>query len=191
MIALAMGILGFVSPFLPNIIKLFERGQENRHEIAMLGARLQYETKMADLKMAQIEATADIEEAKVIYTAAGGANSYGVKMIDAMDGKGWGMIWTLPLIYLFSFLDFLIGGVRPVIAYTAFGFYCLTKWSLYLSLEKNYFGPDGASNAQDTGLLVGQIWTDQDFAILTLVLAHYFGQRAAKYAFGWTSGGRR
>ncbi len=190
MIALLMGVLGFVSPFLPNIMKLFERGQENRHEIAMLGARLQYETKMAELKMAQIEATADIEEAKVIYTAAGGANSYGVKMIDAMEAKGWGMVWMMPLIYLFSALDFLIGGVRPVIAYTAFGFYCLTKWSLYLSLERNYFGADGAVTAQDTSILVGQIWTEQDFAILTLVLAHYFGQRAAKYAFGWKSGGR-
>jgi hypothetical protein len=33
--------------------------------------------------------------------------------------------------------------------------------------------------------LVTKIWSEDDMAVLTLVLSYWFSNRVAKYAFGW------
>ena len=64
--------------------------------------------------------------------------------------------------------------MRPVVTYAAFGFYMVYKWTLFQSL----------SVAQGKEAAILATWSEQDWAVLLLVLGYYFGQRTMKAVFG-------
>ena len=57
----------------------------------------------------------------------------------------------------------------------AFGFYMAVKWAELTIARVN-------SSALSAALL--QVWSQEDRAIVILVLSYWFGQRSAKAAFG-------
>jgi len=124
-------------------------------------------------KMEEISASADIEESKGVHQPV---HSFGVQLLDA--AKGYNMSpWVLtPAFYLFTLLDFISSLVRPAITYAAFAFYSIVKWAQLQTALKA--APDQWQQA------VLAVWTSSDMSIVILVLSYWFGQRAAKAAFG-------
>lgn len=174
MLAILTGLLGFAGPFLPELLKFFTRKQDNAHELALLEMRLKAGAQEHLWKMEEITATADIAEAKELHKPQ---VSFGVQILDKAHDSGMNAWLVAPIFYLFSFLDFINGMVRPTVAYCSFGFYIAYKWAMYETLTSDRFGNTAAS-------ALTQLWGEQDWAVLTLILSYFFGARVAKMAFG-------
>ena len=165
---------GVIGPLLPELLKFFRQKQDNAHELAMLEIRLRHAQYEHLWRMEEINAKADIEESKVLHS---GQNSFGVQLLDASQkwaDSEWGKWLVTPTFYMFSFLDFLNGMVRPVIAYAAFGFYMAYKVAMY----------DMALRSSDHVAAILQTWGENDWAVLMTVIGFFFGQRMVKAAFG-------
>ena len=172
MLGILSAVLGFASPFLPEVMKYFQRKQDNQHELEMMSLQAQLQEKQLAWKMEEIVTQGDIAEAVELHKPV---TSFGVQMLDAAKGgslSGWALY---PAFYLFSFLDFVSGMVRPVVTYAAFAFYVSYKWA-QLSIVR--------AATTDVMQAVLQVWSEDDRAIVILILSYWFGQRAAKAAFG-------
>lgn len=172
MIEIFSAVLGFAAPFLPEILKYFNRKQDNAHELAMMNLQAQLAEKQHAWKMEEIITTADAAETIELHKPM---SSFGVQLLDAAKGQGLSGWALYPAFYLFCLLDFLAGMVRPAITYAAFAFYVSVKWAELLIAKT-------ASSGLSVALL--QVWTTEDRAIVILVLSYWFGNRSAKAAFG-------
>ena len=175
MLAIAAAVLGLFGPFLPELLKWFNRREDNKQELRLLEMRFKYAAAEHEWRMGEIEAKADIAEAREIHKPQ---PSYGVQLVDAMDGKGWPAWVVAPLLYLFALLDFITGLVRPAITYGIVGFYLAYKWARF-ELMKYAAGDDMTWFQQ-----IANLWDENDLAVLLMVLSFWFGGRIAKYAFG-------
>lgn len=169
MITLLASILGFAGPFIPELLKWLNRKEDNKHELAMMSLQLQYAEKAHAWKMEEITATADIAEMQALRQPQ---QSFGVQLLDA--AKGWPRWAILPVFWAFAVLDWLNGSVRPVVTYWIVGFWLLYKYSLF-ELARARMGWESSVVAN---------WNENDAAVLMLCLSYFFGQRAAKAAFG-------
>jgi hypothetical protein len=176
MLTVLTSIFGFLAPFLPEIIKHFNAKVANAHELAMLTLQGQIAKDQHAYRMEEITAFADIAEAHSLRQPQ---PSFGVQLLDAAKGYTLSQWLFAPAFYLFTLLDFVAGITRPGITWAVFGLYATTKYAqvwIGLMLAK----ADSIMKAQAWI----NVWTTDDLAILTLVLSYWFGQRAAKAAFG-------
>lgn len=176
MLAIISAIFGFAAPFLPEVFKFFTRRQDNKHELDMMELRMKMAGKEHLYRMEEITAQADIAEAREIHKPA---QSFGVQILDKAHNSGFSKYSLIPAFYMFVFLDFLAGMVRPTITYLAFGFYIAYKFAAY-SLMFQVVEPGTLTIAQ----AVANLWGEQDWSVLTLVLSYYFGLRSYKATFG-------
>ena len=171
MIEIVAAIFGFAAPFLPEIVKLFTRKQDNAHELAMLKLQTEKGHQEHLWRASEIELKSDADQTLALYTPN---TSFGVQMLDAAKGHALGNWAIYPAFYLFVFLDFVAGMVRPVITYSAFAFYASVKWAqLSVALQATSFQ-----------IALINVWDESDKGIVILVLSYWFGHRAAKAAFG-------
>lgn len=176
MLALLSAIFGFASPFLPEVFKFFTRKQDNAHELALFKLRVEQAGKEHLYRMEEISATADIAEARELHKPI---PSFGVQILDKAHSSGFSKYSLIPAFYLFVFLDFLAGMVRPSITYAAFGFYIAYKFAAY-NLMFQVVEPGTLSIAQ----AVANLWGEQDYSIVVLCLSYWFGLRSYKATFG-------
>ena len=87
--------LGFGTSIIPEVLGYFKQKQADAQEILMLEAKAKYAEQLSTLKIAELDAKADIEETKGIYEHD--------KSIDAG-----------------GFVNGLRGSVRPVLTYDFF-----------------------------------------------------------------------
>lgn len=175
MLSVLTAVLGFLGPFIPELIKIWGRKVDNQHEIALLAVQVKQAELEHERRLEVINTTADVQEMATLRQPFSAGHSYGVAILDALRGDNWPRWIMLPLVYLFAFLDFLIGAVRPLITYAAFGFYIVYKWARFKYIE---------AQTGDAGMALTNLWTESDWAVLTLVLGFWFGQRTAQRAFG-------
>ena len=175
MVEIISFITGFLGPTIPQIFKWFERKQEFEHELKLMDLRLRQGAQEHLWRMEETSARADIAEMQTLRTPQ---QSFGVQLLDAarewIQSTKWGIWIITPILYLFAFLDFVTGMVRPVVTYAAFGFYMVYKWTLFQSLQ--------VTQSREAAILA--TWSDQDWAVLLLVLGYFFGQRTMKAVFG-------
>jgi hypothetical protein len=165
---------GVVGPLLPSVMNIFKETLDRKHELQMLEMRMKYAAQEHLWRMEEINSHADIEEAKVLHTPQ---KSFGVQLIDAADKWAettWGKWLITPSFWLYTILDIVNGFVRPTIAYAAFGFYMVYKWSLF----------ELAKVSMSANEAITLIWTENDWIVLLMVLGFFFGQRAAKAVLG-------
>lgn len=165
---------GVIGPLLPNIISLVRDWQDRKYELQMMELRMKYAAQEHLWRMEEMNARADIEEAKVLHQPQ---SAFGVQLIDAADkwsDSSWGKWLITPSFILYTILDVVNGLVRPVIAYAAFGFYMIYKWSIFQITKTQ----------MDTVQAINTTWTENDWVVLLMVLGFFFGQRAAKAVLG-------
>jgi len=105
MLSLFGSLLGFGTSFLPSILGFFEKGQSNKHDLRMLEAKAKYADTLSKLKVQELDAKADVEEARSIYLHASEV---------AKNNKS-------------SFISALQASVRPVITYFFFILFATIK----------------------------------------------------------------
>ena len=102
MVSLLGTLLGFGTSIVPEILGYFKQKQANKQELAMLQAKAKYADKLSELKIKELDAEADIAEAKGIY-----------EHDRSIDAGG--------------FVNALRGSVRPVLTYAFFLLFCTIK----------------------------------------------------------------
>ena len=177
MLAILSAVLGFAAPFLPELLKYFNRKADNAHEIAMMKLRLDTAASEHLWRMEEISAAADIAEAAELHKPV---PSFGVQILDRAQERLHPALWV-PVFWLFALLDFVSGFVRPGITWAVVGGYLAYKGALYSILTGPRFEADWAG-------AVSQVWTEQDYAVLSMVLAFWFGGRIYKAVFGGNAG---
>ena len=152
MIALIGALLGLVTSALPKAIQYFQTKTDNKHELAVMDKQIERDKFQHEYKIEEINVTADIEESKALEKRAQ-VTITGVKWID-------------------SLLALLNGLVRPTVTYYFILLYGAVKGAMfYIALD-----------AMDPAQAILSIWQPEDKALLAMVLAYWFGQRAMKYA---------
>lgn len=180
MLALLLGpILGFVTSFAPAILNWLNKKSDQAHELSMLEMQMKYADQIAKAHMAEIEATADIQEVTAVHKPD---VSYGVQILDKMHDSGMSQWFMAPLLYLYSFLDALNGTVRPLVTYAIVAFYMVTKYARYETLV--------AVTSNDTQWYsnASALWSTDDYAILLTVVAYFFGGRTVKWTLDRKAG---
>lgn len=162
MIALLSALLGFFSSALPDFLKLYRDGKDRAHELAVLQLQMQYDretlaaaatenARASAMQLQAIEAEAERAEQQAL----------GARVRESLTGIHW--------------VDALAGSVRPVLTYAFFALYVLVKAAqLYLLTHPTLPWQSSMTLAQ----ALVSLWTDEDVAIFSAIMAFWFGQRA-------------
>lgn len=175
MLALLSAFLGFGSSFLPKAFDLAGRWMDHKQELELTRLRIEAGRQEHLWRMEEIEARADIEEARELHKPQ---PSYGVQFLDALTKSDMSRWLYVPLVYLFAVMDFASGMVRSTVTYAVVAGYLAYKWARFELLRS-------ASDASFTAAQgIAGVWDENDYAVLSLVLGFWFGQRMYKAVFG-------
>lgn len=154
MLTIIGALLGLLGSLAPEILKYFRQKADQQHEREMYKMQMEMAKLQGQIKLEELNATADIEEVKALYQHATPKNT-GSRLIDAL-------------------LAFISHTVRPVITYAFMGTYIVVKYAIYISYTQSGYSWTQA---------VGAIWNGEDFAIFSTIMAFWFGGRFMKYSF--------
>lgn len=142
------GLLGGLFRLAPEVIKFFDRKDERKHELAMMGAQLDYERLKGEFK---------VEEKYVDYgTAQLDALAEAYKQQSTADSKAYKWVASLSSL------------VRPGITFTLFGLYVLFKITMMYN---------GISDGVPWNEVVTTMWAAEDWGMLNMILSFWFVSR--------------
>lgn len=157
MVSIIGAILGILGSAVPEYLKIKKTKMDQEHEVRMFELQIQAQEKLAQYKLQEIEAQADIRESEALYKASE------IKL------TGWKIADGLIALYTSS--------VRPTITYLFFTFYGLAKLGQYHYITKV------GTNASVTEI-IWRLFTSEDMALFATIMGYWFGQRGMRYAFG-------
>ena len=139
------GVFGGLLRWAPEVLKLFDRANERKHELALLNAEMEFARVKGEIAMRQVEAQMVSEE----LDAMGEAFKEQSKTSIA---AGW-------------FVAAISALVRPVITYAFVSAYFAVKLAIYLlALEQG-------GNWKE---VIKNVWTNDDVTILFMVISFWF-----------------
>lgn len=161
MIALLSALLGFVSSSIPEFIKLFRESKDRQHEVTLLKLQMEYDREKlaAQRESEQLQRVAKLQEIEVQADIAE-SQALNARVSDNKVGINW--------------VDALAGSVRPMITYLFFVLYGVTKWAQYQLLVSPLLPWQSSMSAEQA---IVALWSDDDMAIFTAIIAFWFGQR--------------
>lgn len=155
MITLLGTLLGFLGAAFPEIMKYFNRRQDNKHELDLTDKQIELQKLMGTQKMEELATQADMQEFKILHDHA------------APTGVTW--------------VDALAGTVRPFLTYAFFITYVCVKIAMYQMLTSPEMLPWlGKAVSMDWKAAIVQLWTEEDQAIFSSIIAFWFGRREIK-----------
>lgn len=162
MIALFSALLGFFSSAVPDFIKLFRDSRDRAHEITLLKLQMEYEReKIASTANDNAQARSMQLQAIEMQAAASEQLALNARVKDSLTGIHW--------------VDALAGSVRPMITYAFFALYFLIKCAQFsLLVAPTLPWHNGMTMPQ----ALVSLWTQEDVAIFSAIMAFWFGQRA-------------
>jgi hypothetical protein len=170
MITALSGLLGFLSPFIPELINFFKRKQDIAAEERMLRLQAELADRKTDEKLKIIETQAQAQTtAAMLKGAYKERKSVAVALLE--NGTRYPVWLIAPAFYLFVLLDVFISAVRPLVTIGVVVFYAHMKAGIIEAVV-----------AQHGGSGIGLAWTETDAAILMTVIGYWFGQRVIQRA---------
>lgn len=148
-------LLGGLLRFAPEMLKFFDRKGERLHELALLNAEMQFAQIKGEIAMRQTEAAMTVAELDAVGQAL---------KEQGQTARAAGK-WVAALSAL----------VRPVITYWLFGLYSAHKIASMLMAKEQ-----GGSWQQ----ILIQGWSEQDMAMLSMILSFWFVGRVWERARG-------
>jgi hypothetical protein len=142
-------VFGGLFRLLPEVIKFFDRKDERKHELAMFQLQTDLEKVKGSFK---------VEERYV---------DYGVAQLEAIEAAFKEQSSTASKSY--KWVAALSALVRPMVTYVLFGMYVMFK------LTMMYHGLDGGT---EWLIVMKEVWTLEDFAMLNMILTFWFVGRA-------------
>ncbi len=162
MIALLSAFVGFISSAVPDFLKLFRDGRDRAHEIALLKLQMEYEQQKLRVLQSENTLARNMQlQAIEMQTDASEQLALNARVKESLTGIHW--------------VDALGGSVRPMITYAFFGLYFLVKCAQFrLLIDPTLPWQNGLTMAQ----ALVSLWTEEDVAIFSAIMAFWFGQRA-------------
>ena len=139
------GIFGGLLRLAPEVLKLFDRVNERKHELALLNTEMEFARVKGEIAMRQTEAAMTVAELDTM------AEAFKEQSATA-KAAGW-------------FVASVSALVRPLITYAFVGAYFVVKLAVYLlALEQ---GGDWRDVVQN-------VWTKDDVTILFMIISFWF-----------------
>ena len=139
------GVFGGLLRLAPEVLKLFDRANERKHELALLGAEMEFAKIKGEIAMRQVEAAMVSEELDAIGEAFKEQSKTSI-------AAGW-------------FVAAVSALVRPIITYMFVGVYFLVKLAAYLlALEQGGHWKE----------VIHSVWTQDDVTILFMIISFWF-----------------
>jgi hypothetical protein len=162
MIALVSTLFGFLSSAVPECLKMWRDAQDRAQELAILKLQLDYNREQLAANATE-NAAARTERLQEINIQADSAEQS--MLNDRLKDNLTGIHWV----------DALAGSVRPIITYAFFAIYFLVKCAQFHILLDGGLPWQHELNLSQA--LVA-IWSEEDVAIFSAIIAFWFGQRA-------------
>jgi len=162
MIALLSALLGFISSAVPDVIRLFREDKDRAHEVTLLKLQMDYDReKLAAHSEENNAARAERLQAIELQATMAEQTALNARLKDNFTGIAW--------------VDALAGSVRPMVTYAFFGLYVLVKCGhFHLLMDVALPWQQQLTAAQ----AFAQLWTEEDMAIFSAIVAFWFGQRS-------------
>jgi hypothetical protein len=171
-------ILGFLGPFLPELIGIGRDAIRHKQEIELRRLSADIAEKEWKLRIAEIETKADVEFA---LAARQPQQSFGIQLLDAALDKGIKFRWLAPVFYLFALADWLVMLIRPGITAVLFAAYLSYKYAIIQTMA-------AVSDPTFTVLEGLKLtWTPLDTDLVLGVIGFWFGIRTKASGGGSTS----
>lgn len=162
MIALLSALLGFFSSAVPDMFKLFRDGKDRAHELAILKLKIEYDReKLAATTTENTQVRHQQLQAIEVQNEGQEQLALNARVKDSLTGIHW--------------VDALSGSVRPMITYAFFGLYVLVKAAQFALLMQPQLP---WQNDMSVAQALVSLWTEEDVAIFSAIMAFWFGQRA-------------
>ncbi len=139
------GVFGGLLRLAPELIKTFDRGNERKHELAMLGAEMEFARVKGDIAMRQTEATMTITELNTM------AEAFKEQSTTAQAAG--------------KFVAALSALVRPIITYAFIGVYFVVKVASYLI---------ALSQGGEWREVLINLWNQDDVTIMFMIISFWF-----------------
>lgn len=139
------GVFGGLLRLAPEVLKLFDRANERKHELALLNAEMEFAKVKGEIAMRQTEAAMAVEELDTIGEAFKEQSKTAI-------AAGW-------------FIAAVSALVRPLITYMFVGAYFAVKLATYL------LAMEQGGNWKDVIL---SLWTQDDVTILFMIISFWF-----------------
>lgn len=176
MLAILSPLLGFLSPFVADILKLFQSKLDYAHELAMRDKDIEAARVSGQFTFDTAVAKGDVDD--VISAREAAPPSYGTRLLDALDDEtGWfARLVKLWLIWSLALVEIANGFIRPWMAYYTFLLYGAVKVArAYLYVVATSGGgqvpPDLVAQA-----IVG-MWSDHDWLLMEYIAGFFLGAR--------------
>ena len=139
------GVFGGLLRLAPEAFKLFDRANERKHELAMLGAEMEFARIKGEISMRQTEASMTMAELDAIGEAF-------KEQSDTAKAAGF---WVAGISAL----------VRPTVTYAFLGLYAAVKVAAYLiAIEQG-------GNWKE---VLTTMWGTDDLAVFNMIISFWF-----------------
>jgi len=143
------GVFGGVLRLAPEVMKIFSKGSDHKHELAMLNAEMEFSKVRGEIAMRQTEAAMTVAELDAIGNAFKEQSS---------TAKAAG-----------KFVAGISALVRPLVTYLFVGLYAMVKLAAFLiALQQN----------GDWKIVMTTLWGIDDMAVLNMILSFWFVGRS-------------
>lgn len=154
MITLLGALFGFLGSAFPELIKFFNKKEDNKHELLMTDKQIEMQKFLGTQRLEEVRIAADSAEMVALYQQAIPVS--GVKWVMALSDT-----------------------VRPIITYCFFICYIMVKVAQYQMLTTPETLPWLNHAVQlDWNQALIQLWTEEDAALFAAIISFWFGQRA-------------
>ncbi len=139
------GVFGGVLRLAPEVFKLFDRANERKHELAMLGSEMEFAKVRGEIAMRQTEATMTMAEMDTMAEAF-------KEQSRTAQAAGW-------------FVAGLSALVRPMVTYLFLALYAAVKVAAFLiAIEQG-------GNWKE---VLTSMWGSDDLAVFNMIISFWF-----------------
>jgi len=147
-------IFGGLFRLAPEVMKIFDRANERKHELKMFELSTELEKVKGDYKVEEKYVDYSVAQMQAIQAAAEAEGKIASKSYK----------WVSAAVAL----------VRPTITYAMFALYLVVKFTFIIT---------GLSSGTDWATVVASNWTNDDWGVLTMILTfHFVGRPIEKYS---------
>lgn len=139
------GVFGGVLRLAPEVFKLFDRANERKHELAMLGSEMEFAKVRGEIAMRQTEATMTMAEMDTMAEAF-------KEQSRTAQAAGW-------------FVAGLSALVRPTVTYLFLALYASVKVAAFL------IAMEQGGNWKD---VLTSMWGSDDLAVFNMIISFWF-----------------
>ena len=155
-------MIGFLGGFIPELLKLWNKAQDHKHEMEKMGLQMQAQAAGHQQRLEEINTQADVEAERIALEAS-----------KPTQVAYTGNTWVDALIGVCNAIILLVNGlVRPTVTYCYFWLYALIKWAQYQAV---------LAGGQTTYNAILGMWGEEDKIQFAAVLGFWFGSRTMKW----------